>query len=76
MDWEDIFRILKGKKMQPRPLCPSRLLDYKEREKFFRQAKTKRIQQNQIYPKVNIEGYSLDRQLIRIYRKGKNTIDK
>ena len=44
MDWEDKFRVLKGKSLQPRILCSARLLDYKEREKIFRQAKAKKIQ--------------------------------
>ena len=58
--WQNIPKILKGKNLQPRILYPARL-SFRiggERE-FLRQAKIKRIQQYQTYPKGNIERSSL-----------------
>ena len=36
-EWQNIFKVLKGKNLPPRILCPARL--------SFRKAKTKKIQQ-------------------------------
>ena len=36
-EWQDIFKILKGKNLQPRIFYPARI--------FFQQAKTRRVQQ-------------------------------
>ena len=46
------------------------------REKeLLRQAKTKRIQQNQTYPNRNIERSSLNKAAARIYRKEKSQLE-
>ena len=45
-EWQDIFKVLKGKKLQPRLLYPARISFkiYGEIKKLLRQAKIKRIQ--------------------------------
>ena len=57
-EWQDIFKVLKGKNLQPRLLYPARI-SFKidgEIKKLFRQAKVKRIQYHQISFTTNIKG--------------------
>ena len=60
-EWHNIFKVLKGKNLQPRILYPARLSFRIEGEikKLLRKAKTKRIHQYKTYPKRNIKGSSL-----------------
>ena len=43
-DWQDIFKEMKGKNLQPRLLYPARISFKVDDQKLFRQAKVKRIQ--------------------------------
>ena len=57
-EWQDIFKVLKRKNLQPRFLYPARIL-FKingEIKKFLRQAKVKRIQYFQTSFTTNIKG--------------------
>ena len=48
--WQDIFKVLKGKNLQPRLLYPERIsfkIDGEINKKLFRQAKVKRIDYHQ-----------------------------
>ena len=42
--WQDIFKEMKGKNLQPRLLYPARISFKVDDQKLFRQAKVKRIQ--------------------------------
>ena len=56
-EWQDIFKVLKGKSLQPRLLSPARI-SFKidaENKKLFRQAKVKRIQYHQISFTTNVK---------------------
>ena len=49
-EWQDIFKVLKGKNLQPRLLYPERIsfkIDGEINKKLFRQAKVKRIDYHQ-----------------------------
>ena len=55
--WEDIFKVLKGKNLQPRLLYLARISFKIDGEiKFFRQAKVKRIQYHQTSFTTNVKG--------------------
>ena len=57
-EWQDIFKVLKGKNLQPRLLYPARI-SFKidgEIKKLFRQAKVKRIQYYQTCFTTNVKG--------------------
>ena len=57
-EWQDIFKVLKRKNLQPRLLYPARIL-YKidgEIKSFFRQAKVKRIQYYQTSFTTDVKG--------------------
>ena len=72
-EWQDIFKVLKGKNLQPRILYPFR----REGErKNISDKQKQRTQQHKIYLKENIERSSLNRKNVRIYRKEKITIIK
>ena len=43
-EWQDIFKVLKEKNIQPRLLYPARISFKVDDQKLFRQAKVKRIQ--------------------------------
>ena len=62
-EWHDIFKVMKGKTLQPRILYPTRLLFRFDGEikSFPRQAKVKRIQHHQTSFKTNAKGISLGR---------------
>ena len=67
---QEIFKVLKGKNMQPRKLYPARISFKIEGEiNFFQQTKAKRIQQYKTQPKRNVERASLN-QKERKERKG------
>ena len=71
-EWHNIFKVLKGKNLQPRILYPATLSFRIEGEiNNFSVKLTKRIQQFRTYPKRNIER-SLNRKEARLHRKGKN----
>ena len=57
-EWQDIFKVLKGKNVQPRLLYPARISFRVDREikKLFRQAKIKRIQYQQTSFTTNVKG--------------------
>ena len=61
-EWQEIFKLLKGKNMQPRILYPARISFKIEGEIkiFFQQTKAKRIQQYKTQAKRNIERASLN----------------
>ena len=57
-EWQDIFKVLKRKNLQPRLLYPARI-SFKidgEIKKFFRQAKVKRIQYHETSFTTNVKG--------------------
>ena len=57
-EWQDIFKVLKGKNIQPRLLYPARI-SFKidgEIKSFFRQAKVNRIQYDQTSFTTNVKG--------------------
>ena len=55
-EWQDIFKVLKGKNLQPKWLYPGRIsLKIYGEIKFFRQAKVKRIQYHQISFTTNVK---------------------
>ena len=56
-EWRDIFKVLKGKNLQPRLLYLARISFKIDGEiKFFRQAKVKRIQYHQTSFTTNVKG--------------------
>ena len=56
-EWKDIFKVLKGKNLQPRLLYPARISFGIDGEiKTFRQAKVKRIQYHQTSFTTNVRG--------------------
>ena len=60
--WHNIFKVMKGKNLQPRILYPARLLQiWWRNQKLFRQAKVKRIQHHQTSFTINTAGTSLGR---------------
>uniref|UniRef100_A0A8D1Y5E5 L1 transposable element RRM domain-containing protein n=1 Tax=Sus scrofa TaxID=9823 RepID=A0A8D1Y5E5_PIG len=61
-EWQDIFKVLKGRIIQPRLLYPARISFKIETEikLFFPQTKTKRIQQHKTQVKGNTERASLN----------------
>ena len=61
-EWQDTFKVRKGKKLQPRLLYPARISFRFDGEiKFYRQAKVKRIQHQQTSFTTNAKGSSLGR---------------
>ena len=57
-EWQDIFKVPKGKNLQPRLLYPARISFRTDGEikKLFRKAKVKRIQYHQISFTTNVKG--------------------
>ena len=57
-EWQDTFKVLKGKNLQPRLLYPVRISFkiYGEIKKLFREAKVKRIQDHQSSFTTNVKG--------------------
>ena len=57
-EWQDIFKVPKGKNLQPRLLYPARISFRTDGEikKLFRKAKVKRIQYHQISFTTNVNG--------------------
>ena len=55
-EWQDIFKVLKGKNLQPRLLYPTRISFKIDDQKLFRQAKVKRIQYHQTSFTTNAKG--------------------
>ena len=56
-EWQDIFKVLKGKNLQPRLLYPARI-SFKidgETKSFFTQVKVKRIQYHQTNFTTNVK---------------------
>ena len=62
-EWQDIFKVIKGKKLQPTLLYPARISFRFDRgiENFYRQAKAKRIQHHQTSFTTNAKGTCLGR---------------
>ena len=60
-EWLVIFKVMKGKKLQPRTLSSARLSDWWRNQKLYRQAKVKRIQHHQTSFTTNARGTSLGR---------------
>uniref|UniRef100_A0A8D0RHJ7 L1 transposable element RRM domain-containing protein n=1 Tax=Sus scrofa TaxID=9823 RepID=A0A8D0RHJ7_PIG len=60
-EWQDIFKVLKGKKLQPRILYPARISFKIEEEvkNFSNKQKLKRVQQYETHSKSNTERASL-----------------
>ena len=57
MEWQNIFKVMKGENLQPRLLYLARIsfiIDGKI--KFFRQAKVKRIQHHETSFTTNVKG--------------------
>ena len=67
-EWQDILKVMKGKKPTIKITLPSKNLIQIQRrnQKLYRQAKAKRIQQHQSSSSTNAKGLSLDRK----HRKG------
>ena len=62
-EWQDIFKVMKGKHLQPRLLYPARISFRFNREmkNLYRQAKSERIQHHQTSFTTNAKGTSLGR---------------
>ena len=61
-EWQDIFKVMKGKNLQPRLLYPARISFRFDGEiKTLQQAKSKRIQHHQTSFTKNAKGSSLGR---------------
>ena len=60
-EWQDIFKVMKGKNLQPRLLYPARISFRFDGEikTFYRQAKAKRIQHHQTHFTTNDKGTPL-----------------
>ena len=69
-EWQDIFKVLKEKNLQPRLLYPARISNKIDGEikKLFRQAKVKRIQYHQISFTTNVKGTYI----VKKYKRRKN----
>ena len=68
-EWQDIFKVLKGKNLQPRLLYLARI-SFKidgEIKKLFRQAKVKSIQYHLTSFTTNVTGTSI----VKKYKRGK-----
>ena len=63
MEWQNIFKVMKGKNLQPRLLYPARISFRSDGEikTFTDKQKLKRIQHHQISFKTNAKGTSLGR---------------
>ena len=58
--WHDIFKVMKGKNLQPRLLYwQGSHSDSMEKSKLYRQAKAKRVQHHQTSSTTNAKGTSL-----------------
>ena len=71
----DIFKVLKGKNLQPRLLYPARI-SFKidgEMKKLFRQAKVKRIQYHQTSFTIKVKGTYIVKKYKRRKRSTKST---
>ena len=56
-EWQDTFKVLNGKNLQPRLLYPTRISFKIDGEiKFLRQAKVKRVQYHQTSFTTNVKG--------------------
>ena len=55
-EWQDIFKVLKWKKLQPRLLYPARFQFKLKDKKLFRKAKVKRIQYHKTSFTTNVKG--------------------
>ena len=60
-EWQGIFKVLKGRNLQPRLLYPARISfkidgEIKTKQKLFRQAKVKRIRYHQLSFTTNVKG--------------------
>ena len=65
-EWQDIFKVMRGKHLQPRLLYPARISFRFDGEiKSFTQAKPKRIQHHQTSFTTNAKGTSLGRKYKR-----------
>ena len=78
--WHDIFKVMKGKNLQPRLLYSARIsLRFDGRnQKLYRQAKAKRIQHHQSSSTTNAKGTSLSgkHEKKRTYKNKRKTIKK
>ena len=62
VEWHDIFKVMKGKNLQPRIPYPTRLIQiWWSNQKLSRQAKVKRIQHHQTSFTTNAKGTSVGR---------------
>ena len=77
-EWQDIFKVLKGKCLPPRLLYPARI-SFKIDGEIKRQAKVKRIQYHQTSITTNIKGtYTVDKynRRKRIYKTNPKQLRK
>ena len=74
-EWQDIFKILKGKKSTTKITVPSKDLiqNWLRNKKLFRQAKTKRIQYHQASFTTNVKGTYIVKKYKRRKRSTKST---
>ena len=74
-EWQDIFKVLKGKNLQLRLLYPARISFRTDGEikKLFRKAKVKRIQYHQISFTTNVKWTYLVKKYKRRKRSTKST---
>ena len=79
-EWHDIFKVMKGKNLQPRILYPARLsFIFDRNQKLSRQAKVKRIQHHQTSFTIKAKGTYLGKKPKRRKRPTENkpkTIEK
>ena len=72
-EWHDIFKVMKGKNLQPRILYPAIVLQiWWKNQKLSRQAKVKRIQHHQTSFTTNAKGTSLGKKHKRRKRPTEN----
>ena len=77
-EWQDTFKVLKGKNLQPRILYPARVSFIVEGEikNFSDKQKLKEYSNTKPILKKNIKRPSQNRKEARIYRKEKITVGK
>ena len=61
-EWQDIFKLMKEKSLQPRFLCPARIsFKYEGDTKSFTDKQAERIQHHQTSSSTNMKGLFLDK---------------
>ena len=76
-EWQDIFKILKGKNLQPRLLYPARIsFKFDGEIKSLQTVKVKKIQQNQASFTTTVKGTFIDRKHKNRKRRTKSNLQQ